>query len=183
MEVRASADARAANPSDLLTLTNHLARLDSQLRKMGIERSASGTAVLQFNRESVAADPTTANHRSRQSRHHGGAGGRGVIPAVVHQPTTMHRMNPHPEITADHGQTEEGAAGRSGSGPGPQGDGRPTLLTRDGTFPTGLLPLGHIDRLNRCTQTHAQVFVRRDHPLLLKPNQGWLELHRGWGPA
>ena len=54
MEVRASADARAADPADLLTLTNHLARLDSQLRKMGIERSASGTAVLQFNRESVS---------------------------------------------------------------------------------------------------------------------------------
>ena len=45
------------------------------------------------------------------------------------------------------------------------------------------MPLGHIDRLNRCTQANAQVFVRRDHALLLKPNQGWLELHRGWGCA
>ena len=93
----------------------------------------------------------------------------------------MHRMNPHPEITTDHGLTEEGPSGRSGFGPGPQGDGRATLLLRYRPFPTGLLPLRHIDRLNRCTQTNAQVFIRRDHPLLLKLNQRWLKLLRGRG--
>ena len=93
----------------------------------------------------------------------------------------MHRLNPHPEITADHGLTEEGPFGRSGFGPGPQGDGRTTLLSRYRPLPTGLLPLGQIDRMNRCTRTLEQAFVRRDHPLLLKPNQRWLELALGLG--
>jgi len=93
----------------------------------------------------------------------------------------MQGMNLHPEITSEHGLTEEGPSGRSGFGPGPEGDDRATLLSRYRPFQTGLLPLGHIDRLNRCTQAHAQAFIRRDEPLLLEPNQRLLKLHQGWG--